>query len=417
MKVEEYSTFFDVPLLRAGTFYPGNMKGKSFSYTDEELERMAADTNEAMPYILSSIQDGEYKGNPQIKNEKGIPAMVNILHQLHLKDTMKTAMKDVTVEFATQLIDGVKWLTGTLRNIPQEWAAFIEEQFPLRSIEILPPIKDPKTGKVWNKLVRGISFLDRLTMPAVRDQPTSFAVEFMEEGESETNVLTLYSQFDHREQQKETTHMPEKLKKEEGKTTSIPTKENNAVPHGGDIADDMAAELNAMKVRQAKADTLIQEMQEHLRAKDNMIQSLERGLQQEQDVTKQQHVKLFFDRMAHEHHASPKAVKLMTPFLLNGPGSVIEFADGEKDFTAALENCFETLLKEHDSLVVPVGEFAAQKEYHDPSEKPLTKTEIQESHIAEFAEAAKPYVNDPNDPEQVWLKAREMAINKYPKAF
>lgn len=416
MNVEEYSTFFDVPLLRAGTFYPGNMKGESFSYTDKELDLMAADTNEAMPYLLSSIQDGEYKGNPQIKNEKGIPAFVNILHQLHLKDTMKTAMKDVTVEFATQLIDGVKWLTGTLRNIPQEWAAFIEEQFPLRSIEILPPTKDPKTGKVWNKLVRGISFLDRLTMPAVRDQPTSFAVEFTEEGE--TNVITLYSQFDH-QQQEETTHMSVKPKKEEEGTKTIPLDDGKTLsisPEKNGVSE-MTAELNEMKVRQAKTDTLIQEMQDHLKAKDERIKTLESGLQKEQDTTKQQHVKLFCDRMEHDHHASPKAVKLIQPFLTNEPGGVVEFAGVEKEYTSALEDCFETMLKEHDSLVVAIGEFASKKEHKADGEKPLSKTEIQEARIAEFAEAALPYVNDKNDVNQVWLKAREMAINAYPLDF
>lgn len=410
IEAQEHSTFYDVPLLKAGTYYPGNMKGQAFSYTEDELDQIANDTNEAMPYLLESIEIGEYKGNEHVQNVKGIPAMVNILHQKHLKEILKTAMKDVTVEFQTQMIKGVKWLTGTLRNIPQEWAAFIEEKFPLRSVEILPPIKDPKTGKVWNKTVRGIGFLDLLTMPAVRDQPQKFAVEFSEEGE--TNVLTLFSDYENITEGGHT--MPAKESKGKVDNTSTDKAEEVIIEKKDAPTPEVASELQAMKEKQDKLTALITEMQANIQAKDAQIEQLEGGLQKEQSVTKEQSVKLFCDRLVHEHSASEKAIELVKPFLQGEPGQVVEFAGSEKEYQTALEECFEQMIKEHEFLVVPTTTTA---NHQDPLQKPLSRVEVQEAHIAEFAEAAKPYVANPNDQNQVWLKAREMAINKYPSAF
>ena len=186
LDIENFARIKDVPVFRAGTH-------NGLSFTESEIDDMIASSNECLPFLMESIQQGAYRENKHLANIKKIPPLLNLGHGRFLADSLKDLVKDISVSFTKQ----GDWIAATYENVKSDVAEFLRERFPLRSVELIPSLFNPLTGKNYKNVIRSVAFLPGDIPPAVAGQTPELAIEFAEA----TPILTLFSRFD--EQEKE----------------------------------------------------------------------------------------------------------------------------------------------------------------------------------------------------------------------
>ena len=88
MQIESFAKIKDVPVFRAGTH-------NGLTFSDTEIDAMISDTNEALPFLMESMQAGAYRENPHLQGVKGIPAFLNLGHQFQSLSGLTLGFKQV----------------------------------------------------------------------------------------------------------------------------------------------------------------------------------------------------------------------------------------------------------------------------------------------------------------------------------
>ncbi len=392
MHIDEFATLRDVKV-----FKPGTHNGEA--YTPTEVEAMIADSNECAEYIKTSIEAGIYDGN-DFDLEKPIPGLLNIEHQKYLPDTIKQAVKDISVEYQRQ----GDWVTATFYNVKDEIAKFLQAGFPFRSVEIVKHLKNTLNGKTYNNILRSVGFLQ--ANPAVPQEP-GYAVEFA--SQADAPVIMLYSQTE--EPQQGDTMEP--IVKEEAQGINIPA----AVETPPAVSIE---EYDALTARQAEQDKTIKEMQDDMkRAEAENVEMKTRldSARQEQDA---QSITMYCDKLIHEQEASPSFIGLIMPHLIHADHSaVVEFsAEQHATRREALQTLFAEVVEmsKKSTITVPVGA-ALKPDHADPIEEKESPLQQQERCVAEFAGKAKSQATNPHDEQEVYGIALKLAVAEHPELF
>lgn len=206
--IVNFASLKDVELFRPGVH-------NDIQFSQAEIDEMIASSNACLPYILQSIEQGEYVGNDKLNAEikasgKPIPALLNLGHQRYFKD-VKDYLKDIRIEFGK----AGDWVTANISNVKDDIALMLQEVFNLRSVELIKELFNPLDGNTYRNVIRSIGFLPSHIPPAVSGQNPQLAVEF---AQSQGAILvTLYSQTDRQQPlSKETHHMDDIMKGQEG---------------------------------------------------------------------------------------------------------------------------------------------------------------------------------------------------------
>jgi len=366
------ATIHDVEIFRVG-------KHNAEEFPPERVAQMLTNSNACLPYILESIQSGVYAGNEHIDTQsKPIPGLINFAHQRYLRETLKEAVKDVSVEFKRR----GDWIIATLKNLKTDLAEFIKDRFPYRSIELIPKLL--VNGQEFTDVIRSIAFLPPDITPAVSGQSPHLAVEYSADG----GIIKLFSQII----EEEKPMAEEKTKQDQTPIVSV---------------DEFTALKEKVAEMQAKADKDEQEKNE-----------LQARLQLETTKREQNEIAMFCKGLETDLNASPAFLGMVKPLLERADNhTVIEFAEGRKSpLREELQRVLTEILKSKDTLTVPIGEFAKQT-HEDPSKQKPAKEEKQAAMIAEFAQAAKAQAQNPQDEREVFGIALQMAISKYGDAL
>lgn len=428
MEIFEFAKLLNVPILKTGRFYPRGSGPEGVEISEASLDEMIQSFEACKDLIQESIVSGIYRENPDLmKNLKKlgkemIPAFLNLNHQRFLKDTMKTACKDIVVSFGKQVIGGANWLVATLDRVPADIAQYLKERYPLRSIETLKELYHPDKKTTFYNVPRAISFLDPTTLtPAVSGQNPHLHIEF----QAEDSVITLFSSVEsteeeqQRKQSEEVSIMAEDKKDKKDLQTPVTPSSSPSNKEHKDGEQVSVHEFEKMKTKIAEFERQTKEAKIEVAAAKAEAKTAQEQWQTECQKREAAEIVQFCKNLQHEQHASPSAIKLIQPILGRLDNSaILEFAEDKKQTARqAVEDVFRSLIcmKKDDSLTVPMGEFAADAV--ETGETQPTRSEQQKMKIVEFEEAAKSQATNPNDAEEVFGLAYAMAIAESPSLF
>jgi hypothetical protein len=368
------ATIHDLEIFRVG-------KHNAEAFPPERVARILENSNACLPYILASIQSGKYEGNPHIDTQtKPIPGLINFAHQRYLRETLRDAVKDISIEFKRR----GEWIVATVKNLKSDLAEFIKERFPYRSIELIPELN--VNGQMFTDVIRSIAFLPPDIAPAVSGQSPHFAVEYS----AHEGFIQLFSKIEIQEEDK--LMAEEKTKQEQTPIVSV----------------DEFAELKAK----------VAEMQAKAAQDEKEKAELQTRLQTETTKREQNEIAMFCKGLQTDFGASPAFLGMVKPLLERADNhAIIEFAEGRKSpMREELQRVLTDILKNKDSLTVPIGEYAAQT-HADPSKQKASAEESTQAKIQEFMEIAKGEAKNPNDKNEVFLIASGLAAKKYGDAL
>ena len=362
MTIESFAKIKDVPVFRAGTH-------NGLTFSDTEIDAMISDTNEALPFLMESMQAGAYRENPHLQGVKGIPAFLNLGHQKFLPESLKELVKDVSVKFHKQ----GDWIAATFDNVRSDVAEFLKERFPLRSVEIIPRLFNPLTGREYKNVIRSVAFLPGDIPPAVAGQSPDLAIEF-----EAAPILTAYSRIDEGE--------------------SIMKDEETKAEMNADAAKAVQlAEFQALQ-------TQIKEFEQRLSAAETEKAEIQKRLTDAETVNRSKDIELFFDKLIHAHQVSPVFVEKAKPLFMQNHNGVITFGATED----ALKAFAEWVAGNVDKVAVAIGEKAAS-EQDEPGDKPV---QMQRDDALEAA-AKELNLTLKDNYSQVWA----FAARKHPELF
>jgi len=345
MEVIELADILNVPILKAGTHHSHN--SGILTISEEQLEDTIKGSNDCRELIKESLTTGKYRGN-DIKLSK-MPGVLNLHHDAILDETVKDRVKDVSVEFGKQEIDGEMWMTETFRNVPQDIAKSIQTHFPGRSVELLP-LTNPDTGVKYPMVVRSTAFLDKWTAPAVKGQKRDITVEF---AEGESPIIVLFSGTEYQQSTQGAENMGEETKKEEKKTPDVSE------------LKEKEAQIKELQKKKAQDFAMIKEMQ----AKQEAAEQAVIELQKKQNAAE---VREFMSDLGHKtlqgehssYNVSAAFLEVIEP-IISGTGrqTVIELAKGSQPMRKTLEDVFTKIveLAGKGALLVPVTEMGAMQ--------------------------------------------------------
>lgn len=360
-EVETFAKIKNVPVFRAGTH-------NGLTFSESEIDDMIASTNECLPFLMESIQQGAYRENEHLAHIKKIPPLLNLGHGRFLADSLKDLVKDVSVSFTKQ----GEWIAATYENVKSDVAEFLRERFPLRSVELIPSLYNPQTGKTYKNVIRSVAFLPGDIPPAVAGQSADLAIEFEEQP-----ILTVVSKF---EEEKE--------------------------PMKDEIT---GAELDAQKEAQQIAEfaamqAQIAEFEARLSKAEAEKATIEKRLNEAETKNAVKEIEIFCAKLVHEYNASPAFMEKVKPLLMQETNGVITFGASED----LIKGFVEWAVKNAESIAVAIGEKAAAD-----TEQPAPK-DPQEARKFALEQVAKERGLDMNkDYPKVWKFAAEANPNLF----
>jgi len=423
MEILEFAKIINVPILRAGSFHPSNVEGRRIDVPESQIDEMIQSFEACEDIIQESIVTGIYRENPELMEKvkaqgKPIPGLLNLNHQVYLKDTIKNACKDIVVSFGKQVIGGVNWLVATLDRVPADIVHYLQEKYSHRSIEYLGKLYHPEKKTTFFNVPRSVSFLDPQTTPAVGGQNPSLNVEF-QAGES---VITLFSHVELTEQQQEqheVSIMAEKDKKDLQTPITPPASPPKKEHKDGEQVS--VHEFEEMKTKITESERQAKEAKAEAEAAKVEAKTAQEQWQGEREKREAAEIVQFCTNLQHEQHASPASIKLIQPILEQlDNADVIEFAEDKKQTARqAVEEVFKSLIvmKKDESLIVPIGEFAADAVNVEKPGEETSRAARQLAKIVEFTEAAKAEASNPNDVQEVYGIQLRMAIAAEPALY
>ena len=355
-EVETFARIKNVPVFRAGTH-------NGLTFSDADIDEAIASTNECLPFLMESIERGEYRENPPLSGVKKIPHLLNLGHGRFLADSLKELVKDVSVSFSKQ----GDWIAATFDNVRSDVAEFLKERFPLRSVELIPSLYNPLTGRTYKNVIRSVAFLPGDIPPAVSGQTPDLAIEFAET----TPILTLFSRFD----------------------------EEKEVMKDEITGAEMNAEKEAIRAAEfAELTAQIQAFEERLSKTEAEKAAIEKRLNAAETKNKAADIMAFCAKLQHEFHASPVFLEKAKGLLMQETNGVLSFGASED----LIKGFVEWVVKNAEAIAVAIGEKAASE-----SEEPAPK-DPQESRKFAIEQAAKTLnMNLKENYEQVWKFAAE----------
>lgn len=382
-RVQEYARIIDVPVFRAGKFYPRNTGGQPVEVAPEELDEMLESYRECQDILKQAILTGEYAGN-DFKGATPVPGFLNVWHQDELAETMKNAVKDASLSFNKKLVDGVEWLTATFENVPTEIAKFIKNKLPYRSIEILPKLYHPGKQKWFRNVPRSVAFLDPLTQPAVSGQSSQLTVEFAQENAVHTYIF----QFDQSKINDGGTPM-----KDETKQNQTPEKQPEEKTPVVNQEQEVKSDGTPSKALEFEQRMKALEMQ--VKEANQRAENASKEAQTEREKREKTELAQFFQTLKTDHHLAPAAVEAIQAYHDAGV-QVMEFEQRKETFSAFIDSLLN--MAASNALFVPVGEFAAGEGKEDVAQMTALQAfeQFQKdnpgSGYAEFCEANPHYV-------------------------
>lgn len=359
-EVETFAKIKDVPVFRAGTH-------NGLTFSESEIDDMIASTNECLPFLMESIQQGAYRDNEHLSNVKKIPHLLNLGHGRFLADSLKDLVKDVSVSFTKQ----GEWIAATFDNVRSDVAEFLRERFPLRSVELIPSLFNPLNGKTYKNVIRSVAFLPGDIPPAVAGQTPELAIEFAEA----TPILTLFSRFDEEEN---------KPMKDE-----ITGAELDAQKEAQRVAEfaELQAQIKSFEERLSKAEAEKEAIATRLNAAETKNAAKE--------------IEIFCAKLIHEHNASPAFMSQAKPLLMQESNGVITFGANED----MIKSFVEWVVKNAESIAVVMGEMA-KGETEEP--KPKDPVEARRFALEAAAETLDLSIKNSEDFAKIWKFAAEI---------
>lgn len=353
-EVENFAKIKNVPVFRAGTH-------NGLTFSDADIDDIIASTNECLPFLMESIQAGAYRENPALANIQKIPPFLNLGHGRFLADSLKDIVKDVSVSFTKS----GEWIAATYENVKSDVAEFLRERFPLRSVELIPSLYNPLTGKTYKNVIRSVAFLPADIPPAVAGQTPDLAIEF-----EATPILTLFSMFDEEEK--------EPMKDE---ITGVEMNAEKEASRAAEFAE-LTAQIQAFEERLSKAEAEKAAIEQRLNAAETKNKAAD--------------IEMFCERLRLEHHASPAFMEKAKPLFIREANGVIEFGASED----LLKGFVEWVVKNAEAIAVAMGE-QAPAEQKEPAPK-----DPQEARKFALDEAAQKLgVSLKDNYSQVWAFA------------
>lgn len=322
MELETFAKIKNVPVFRAGTH-------NGLTFSDADIDEAIASTNECLPFLMESIERGEYRENPTLSGVRKIPHLLNLGHGRFLAESLKELVKDLSVSFHKQ----GDWIAATFDGVRSDVAEFLKDRFPMRSVELIPSLYNPLTGRTYKNVIRSVAFLPGDIPPAVSGQTPDLAIEF-----EQAPILTLFSEFDEKEK--------EAMKDE---TTGI----------------EMNAEKEAIRAAEfAELTAQIQAFEERLSKTEAEKAAIEQRLNAAETKNKAADIEMFCERLRLEHHASPAFMEKARPLFIREANGVIEFGANED----LLKGFVEWVVKNAEAIAVAMGE-QAPAEQKEPAPK------------------------------------------------
>lgn len=356
MELETFAKIKNVPVFRAGTH-------NGLTFSDADIDEAIASTNECLPFLMESITAGTYRENPALSGVKKIPHVLNLGHGRFLADSLKDLVKDVSVSFHKQ----GDWIAATFDNVRSDVAEFLKERFPLRSVELIPTLFNPLTGKTYRNVIRSVAFLPGDIPPAVSGQTPDLAIEF-----EQAPILTLFSEFKEEK---------EPMKDEETKNKTNPADAEKEAVRLAEFAE-LTAQIKAFEERLSKAEAEKAAIEKRLNAAEMKNKAAD--------------IEMFCERLRLEHHASPAFMERAKPLFIREANGVIEFGASED----LLKGFVEWVVKNAEAIAVAMGE-QAPAEQKEPAPK-----DPQEARKFALDEAAQKLgVSLKDNYSQVWAFA------------
>lgn len=377
IEVQEFATIKDVPILKAGTHRSRNAGDVVIEESD--IDEYIEGSTVLKELIREAMSTGEYKGNPHIK--KGfVPGPLNLHHNDFLDETLKLRTKDVNWTYGKKKIGDDIWLTETLENVPSDVAKALKTEYPFRSVEILPNMVDPNTGKKYKGVLRSTAFLNRFTPPAVRGQTPDLVVEF---SEGESPVMTLFSSVQTTQQQPEVQDMADKQDQAVMPDTG---KDEKISELTGKLSekDSKIAELQAEKDKEAAE---LAELRKERDANAAAIAELQ-AAREKADV--REFMGGFKSQILQGEHEekvqlSPAFAGIVQELIEGaGKGGVIMLAEGERPAREVLQAKMQEIaeLAAKGGIVVCLSELG-KASHQEPDAKPATTQERVKQLMAE----------------------------------
>lgn len=356
LDIETFAKIKDVPIFRAGTH-------NGLTFSDDDIENIVNASNEVLPFIQESIQAGAYRENPHLESVKSIPALLNLGHGRFLPDSLKELVKDVSVKFQRQ----GEWITATFENVKSDVAAFLKDRFPLRSVELIPSLYNPQTGKTYKNVIRSVAFLPGDIPPAVSGQTSELAIEFEEQP-----ILTVVSKF-----------------------------EEESKPMKDEITGaEMDAQKEAARVAEfAALQAQIADFEARLSKAEAEKATIEKRLSEAETINRVKEIEMFCARLTHEHGASPAYVEKVKPLLMREENGIMQFSatpESLKDFA-------EWVVGNVETVKVAIGEFAKADQ---DAPKPQNTQEARQFALEDAARKLNISMKD--NFAQVWKFAAEV---------
>ena len=317
LEVETFAKIKNVPVFRAGTH-------NGLTFSDAEIDEMITSTNECLPFLKESIEQGAYRDNKHLAAVTKIPHFLNLGHQRFLSDSLKELVKDVSVTFHKS----GEWIAATFDGVRSDIAEFLKDRFPLRSVELIPELFNPLNGKTYKNVIRSVAFLPGDIPPAVAGQSADLAIEFEQQP-----ILTVVSKFE----EEQTTMKDE--------TTGI---EMNAEKEAERVAlfAEMQAQIAAFEERLSKAEA--------------EKEAIAKRLSESETKNRVKEIEMFCAKLTHEHNASPAFIAKVRPLLMQETNGVISFSATPE----SLVEFAEWVIQNTDSVKVAIGEFAKAEAEH-----------------------------------------------------
>ncbi|MBD3308922.1 hypothetical protein GF348_21245 [candidate division KSB3 bacterium] len=314
MDIILHSQVQGVKIMRAGIPHKDNPDAL---WTREELEDMVSSTASVLPYLKQTFGLTEYPGNEEHINTHGepIPAFLNLNHNRDLSETIREAVKDVTVQYRIEELDGTPWIVADYNNVPPDVAEYLQTRYYGRSIEILPQLQ--VNSQWYQNVIRSVGFLSPDLFPYV---PEAGQSDFVVQQTEAQDVMCIF----------------------------------HAAPPQATIInqqqeDSIMSEQNTSSAQSPVTETQVQEyaaqitrMQEKLTEAQEQRRALEHALQEREAKLHAQNVQHYCNQMTTQQVA-PAIVKQVQDLLIALPDSIV-FHDSAKPINEHVQTLIQELL-------------------------------------------------------------------------
>jgi hypothetical protein len=336
---------------------PGVHKGQEI--TSEMLDAMARNTPECLEYLKQSEEAGLYAENEQIDLKgKPIPGFINLNHQEDLPDTIKKVAKDIGVKLYTKMLNGVKWLCGDFSNVPNDLAKFIKQKYPMRSIELMPPLYNPIKKRVFPYVIRSVGFLSREMPPAVSGQQNDFVVVYNADLSRtiETFVLDVETEVINQPTMEGIEPMADKETKQTAKNPVVsPQTEDNRI-------EEFQAQLEKQQHVIEEFQAQLEKEREEKEILTKIINKDREEREEEKKIRSQKDIQDFCNRLITYHNVQPAVLNedFQAQLMNLNATEIIEFSE---DYQRSQRDYWMDWISKWltNDPKIPAGEFGAQE--------------------------------------------------------